>query len=135
MYTNLAQFLTVHFQFKMPWSYLHCCQINEKCFRKNNNHKEIEILCCSLKTYTFSKLWGFRDLYTQLWFMLWLLWTGFDTDTLISLPKFISYLLTCVHNRNRFPFWTLVLPRNGRKQNFTNQDTELGTSCNGFAEL
>ena len=83
----------------MPWSYLHCCQINEKCFHKNNNHKEIEILCCE----SFSKLQGFHDLCTHLWFVLWLLWTGFDTRTLISLPRFISYLLTCVHNRNRFP--------------------------------
>ena len=29
-----------------PWSYLHCCQINKKCFRNYNNHKTIEILCC-----------------------------------------------------------------------------------------
>ena len=33
------------------------------------------------------------------------------------------------------PFGTLVLRRNGRKQKFTNHDTELGTLCNGFAEL
>ena len=29
----------------------------------------------------------------------------------------------------------LVLLRYGRKQKFTNQNTELGTLCNGFAEL
>ena len=41
--------------------YLHCHQINEKCFCKYDNHKTIETLCCkskNLKTkqYTFSKL-------------------------------------------------------------------------------
>ena len=32
-----------------PWSYLHCRQINEKCFSKYDNHKVIEILCCESK--------------------------------------------------------------------------------------
>ena len=31
-----------------PWSYLHCHQIKEKCFRKYN-HKKREILCCESK--------------------------------------------------------------------------------------
>ena len=48
------------------------------------------------------KLRGFCDLCTQLWFVLRLLWTGLDTDILISLPTFLSYQFTCVHNRTSF---------------------------------
>ena len=31
------------------WSYLHCRQINKKCFRKYGNHKTIEIWWCESK--------------------------------------------------------------------------------------
>ena len=50
----------------------------------------------------------------------------------------ISFLLPHLRtwqNQFFFHFWTLVLGRNGRKQQFINQNTELGTLRNGFAEL
>ena len=36
--------------------------------------------------------------------MLRFLRTGFDTGTLISLPSFIAYLFTCVHNKTEPDF-------------------------------
>ena len=80
-----------------PWSYLHCHQIKEKCFRKYDNHKKREILYCDCKNnflqYTFWKLRGFCDLCT-----------GFDTGTLLSLPTLLSHQFSCVHKRTRFSF-------------------------------
>ena len=48
---------------------------------------------------------------------------------------FLIYSLVYIQIQIFFHFWTLVLRWNRRKQKFTNQNTELGTQCNGFAEL
>ena len=117
---------------EQPWSYFLCPQINENCFRKCDNHKTIEILCCESKNLKGKAV----HLFKVMRILLRLLWAGCDTGTLIPLLTFLSYLFTCVHNNQIFfHFWMLVLHRNGKKQKFTNQNTELGTLRNGFAEL
>ena len=67
------------------------------------------------------------------------IWIGFDTGTLMSLPTFLSYLFTCVHNTITqpvfLPFLNASSVQNGRKQKFTNQNTEMGILHNGFAKL
>ena len=86
---------------------MHCCQINEKCFRKYDNRKTIEVLGCeskNLKNKVIHLLKVTRtswSLYTAL-ICVAAPMTGFDTSTLIFLLTFLSYLFTCVHNRTRF---------------------------------
>ena len=46
---KLASFSYSSLSNQKPWSYLHCHQIKEKCFRKYDNHKKREILCCESK--------------------------------------------------------------------------------------
>ena len=50
-----------------PWSYLYCRQINEKCFRKYDNHKTAEILCCESNTMFPLHLLGFTPLWSPYW--------------------------------------------------------------------
>ena len=87
---------------------VHCCEINEKCFRKYGNHKTIEILRCESENLRqrnapFQSYDDFvifvhsSDMYRYL-----LLLIGFDAGTFISLPIFLSYLFKCVHNRISF---------------------------------
>ena len=53
-----------------PWFYLHCHQINKKCFYKYDNHKTIETLFCKNKKdkviHLFKVTRIFRFLYTAL---------------------------------------------------------------------
>ena len=102
MYKISSQFLTVHFQIKSLG--LICTVAKEKYFRKYDNHKTIEILCCESKNLkTNTPFQSYKDFVIFVhWFVLRLLWTGFDKDTLISLPTFLSYLVNCVHNRTSF---------------------------------
>ena len=50
-----------------------------------------------------------------------------------KITEFFVYSTSMLFIANHF--WTLVLRRNGRKQKFTNEDTEQGTLRNGFAGL